>query len=241
MKDFIKKKAVEIGFGAVGVTTAEPVDAQAYIKDAIDGGRIAEMKWLARDPRARCDPASLLPGAKSVICCALCYGVGGLSPREDSGDMRSARFARGSEYHEAVRAKLEALWNFIRERELDARAKLCVDTSPILEKALAQRAGLGWIGKHTVLLNEELGSWFVLGEIITDIEIEPDRPARDMCGECRSCIGSCPTGALIAERVLDARRCLSYLTIEAPHLGSPSHGCSYGCDICQEACPYNLG
>ena len=271
MKPFIRKRAIELGFGACGVTTADPVDVGVHLVDAIRDGRTADMKWLARDPAARCDPASLLPGAKSVICCALAYGDRGL-PRAEApllckegmgevdhdlpppnlpltkGEECVARFARGADYHEVVREKLEGLWKSIEGKARDVQAKLCVDTSPILEKALAQRAGLGWIGKHTILLNEELGSWFVLGEIITDLELGPDAPVDDMCGDCRCCLEACPTGAIVDGRVLDARKCISYLTIEVPRLDSPSHesrvtshGFSYGCDICQEACPYNSG
>ena len=249
MKDLIKSKAGELGFGAVGVTSADPVDAGAHLDDAIGGGRVAEMGWLARDPKARCDPRSLLSGARSVICCALAYGDEGLSRlgTRDSKLGKVARFARGADYHVVVKEKLEELWKTIHEEAPDARSKICVDTSPILEKALAARAGLGWIGKHTVLLNREFGSWFVLGEVITDIEIEPDSPASNMCGECRKCMDACPTKAITSPQELDARRCISYLTIEAPRLAPPSPGSrvpspgSYGCDLCQEACPYNLG
>jgi len=224
------------------------VDAKACLKGAIDAGRIAEMKWLAREPAARCDPRSPLPRAKSVICCALGYGDTGFTNHESrvASHEDRARFARGRDYHDAVREKLRELWESMENLIPGARAKICVDTSPILEKALAQRAGLGWIGKHTVLVSSILGSWFVLGEIITDMEIEPDAPHEDLCGECTRCLDACPTGAIVSPRTLDARRCISYLTIEAPRTGSAnhgsrvtSHGYSYGCDVCQEACPYN--
>lgn len=247
MESFIKGKAVGVGFDAVGITTADPVVEVDHLKAAISSGRTASMGWLGRDPRRRCDPASLLPGAKSVICCALAYGDDGLSSHESrvTSPEKVARFARGADYHEVVREKLGRLLDFIKERASDARAKLCVDTSPILEKALAARAGLGWIGKHTVLINEDIGSWFVLGEIITDLELEPDAPVSNMCGECRRCIEACPAGAITTPQELDARKCISYLTIEAPRQASSSHESlvtspgSYGCDLCQEACPYN--
>ncbi len=267
MKDLIKTFARKLGFSAIGVTSADPVDAEEHLRTAIADGRIATMHWLARDPARRCDPTALLPGARSVICCALAYGEDGVEEctRPSTGSGRTekgspfvvslsnhertnkARYARGAEYHDVVRAKLEALRAVIRERVPEARAKLCVDTSPILEKALAQRAGIGWIGKHTVLVNEALGSWFVLGEIITDLKLEPDAPAVDRCGDCHACLDACPTGALPEPRLLDARRCLSYLTIELPRSSTTTnhesritnHGFSYGCDRCQEACPYN--
>jgi len=247
MKDYIRKRAREAGFDAVGVTSADPVDIECQLRDAVDAGRMADMGWLARDPSARCDPRSLLPGAKSVICCALAYGHGGIPGRtQRKQGFGVARFARGADYHDVVRGKLGRLWDEIRKERPNAKAKLCADTSPILEKALAERAGIGWIGKHTILVNEVMGSWFMLGEIVTDLEIEPDSPAESMCGECRKCIDRCPTGALTAPNVLDARRCISYLTIEAPRVSRSTHDSpltthcfSYGCDICQEACPYN--
>ncbi|MFA4975000.1 MAG: tRNA epoxyqueuosine(34) reductase QueG [bacterium] len=229
MKNLIKKSAVECGFSLCGVSSAAPVDDLPYLEVAIEEGRVASMKYLVRDPAGRCDPRALFPAAKSVICCALAH-----------------RFARGADYHDEVKQKLGLLWDAIRGRAPDARAKICVDTSPILEKALAQRAGLGWIGKHTVLVNRELGSWFVLGEIITDLEIEPDPPHDDLCGDCTKCLEACPTRAIISPRELDARKCISFLTLEAPRLRSAgselqaaTRGFSYGCDICQEACPYN--
>jgi epoxyqueuosine reductase len=206
------------------------------------------MGWLARDPERRCDPRSLLSGARSVICCALAYGNAGLSgPGTRNPEPGRARFARGADYHVVVKEKLKQFWKTIHEKNPNARSKICVDTSPILEKALAARAGLGWIGKHTVLINRELGSWFVLGEIITDIEIEPDSPAPNMCGDCTKCIDACPMKAITSPQQLDARKCISYLTIEAPRLSSSTHHSrltahgSYGCDLCQEACPYNPG
>lgn len=242
----ILSKAQAIGFALVRITTAKPVDEDGRLGAAVEEGRIGSMRYLARDPKKRCDPASLLPGAKSVICCALGYDEQGFpSPefRVPSSE-KVARYARGADYHKVMKEKLRELWSFIKEREPNARAKLCVDTSPILEKALAQRAGLGWIGKHTVLVNRDMGSWFVLGEIVTDIEIEPDTPTADGCGSCRKCLDACPAGALVAERTLDARKCISYLTTVKHCQGFSSHesrvtNYGYGCDLCQEACPYN--
>jgi epoxyqueuosine reductase len=247
MKEVIKNVATELGFAAVGVTTAEPVAGLDSLRSAIGEGRIASMHWLARDPEARCDPASILPGARSVICLAFPYGEDGLRLSNvplKSRREKCARFARGADYHILVHQKLGLLWESIRKHHPGARARLCVDTSPILEKALAARAGLGWIGKHTILINRQLGSWFVLGEIITDLELEEDGQPQDLCGDCRACLDACPTKALIAPGVLDSRRCISYLTVE--HKGSlPEEmrplvaGGTYGCDICQEVCPYN--
>lgn len=250
MKSDIQKVALELGFCAIGITTAEPIDEVLHLNKAVKNGHIASMHWLARNIENRCDPRSLLTGARSVICCALAYGENGIEggfeqPLPLGDKSATAKFARGADYHESMRIRLERLLSKIRERVPKVRAKICVDTSPILEKALAERSGLGWIGKHTLLLNENNGSQFVLGEIITDIEFDPDIAPENHCGACRLCIDACPTGALIAPRILDARRCISYLTIE--HKGSlpnslkcPTTSDSYGCDICQDACPHNF-
>ena len=217
------------------------------------------MAWLARDPAARCDPRSILPGARSVVCLALAYGKDGCRlgrepddpanpegpPAPNGETAKLARFARGLDYHDVVREKAQRLWDSVVKASPNSKAKICVDTSPILEKALARRAGIGWIGKHTVLVNEKFGSWLALGEIITDLLLKPDSPAADRCGDCRLCVDSCPAGALVSPRELDSRRCISYLTIEAGGMGRAKEakdvcGWRYGCDLCQEACPYNL-
>ena len=161
-----------------------------------------------------------------------------------SSSPRTARYARGEDYHVFMMGKLKDLVDEIHKRQPNAKAKLCVDTSPVLEKALAARAGIGWIGKNSILINEKFGSWFILGEIITDLEIEPDEPSVNRCGDCSACIDACPTTALIEPKVLDSRRCISYLTLE--HRGPlpeemktfVSEG-QYGCDVCQEVCPFN--
>ncbi len=217
------------------------------------------MSWLARSPAMRCDPKSLLKSAKSVICLAYPYGENGIvapdecpsgapsrSREDESGNSLQivARFARGAEYHGFIRKKLDEIRAEIEKRNPGANFKLCVDTSPILEKALAARAGIGWIGKNTLLINERFGSWILLGEILTDVEILTDHPVADLCGECDLCIRNCPTAALSEPRRLDARNCLSYLSIE--NKGASGGKFSellkgrYGCDLCQEICPYNL-
>ena len=258
MKEFIRAKALAAGFSAVGFTTAEPLEGKGRLEEAVRDGRTGCMGWLAREPAARCDPRSLMQGARSVICLALAYGGNGLAadPSNFSGeggprvshedDLKIARFARGADYHGVIRKKAKGLWRSIQERAPDSMGRICVDTSPILEKALAERSGIGWIGKHTVLVNEELGSWFVLGEIITDLELEPDAPAACRCGECTKCIDACPVRALLSPYVLDSRLCISCLTIEERgRCEDPAHrddsicGWGYGCDECLEACPYN--
>lgn len=234
MKSQLLSKAGELGFISCRITTANPIPSDNLVT-WLSENRHGTMRYMARDPQARCDPSSLLPGAKSVICCALKYDYQGVG--------RRARFARGPDYHIVVREKLAAIVREIERMVPSARTKCCVDTSPIMEKALAQRAGLGWIGKHSILVNPHFGSWFVLGEIITDVELEPDGPMENRCGDCRRCLDACPTSALDGSS-LDARRCISYLTIEFKDMIDPqftheiAEG-SYGCDICQEVCPYN--
>lgn len=239
MKKHIVQKARDIGFAACRVTTADPISSDK-LTAWIDEGRHGGMRYMARDPKRRCDPRTLLPEARSVICCALAYGNEGLgfSDRtiERLPDRTSvARFARGADYHIVVREKLGKLVESIREKVPEAKAKICVDTSPILEKMIAARAGVGWIGKHTLLVNPDFGSWFVLGEIITDVELDPDEPVKNLCDACTECIDRCPTDAL-RDASLDARKCISYLTIECK---DNADGDSYGCDVCQEVCPYN--
>jgi len=243
MKDLIRKRALDLGFAICRVTTAEPVSSELLIQ-WIDQDRHGHMRYMARDPQRRCDPRTLLPEAKSVICCALVYGDEGIvsNPFFASHESRVtnhgsvARFARGADYHVVVREKLGELVAAIKENAPGAKTKCCVDTSPILEKVIAARAGVGWIGKHTLLVNPDLGSWFVLGEIITNIELEPDGPIKNMCDACTKCIDGCPTNALTGAS-LDARKCISYLTIECRDDRNDS---AYGCDMCQEACPYNV-
>jgi epoxyqueuosine reductase len=198
------------------------------------------MRWMNRDPAARLKPGSLLASAKSVICCACKYES--QKPKKP----HVARFASGRDYHETVKEKLEQVVAVLKKERPDAQFKLCVDTSPVMEKALAVRSGIGWRGKNSVIIDPDSGSFFVLGEIITDIEIEPDPPIGEKCGDCRKCIDACPTRAIVEPYVLDSRRCISYLTIE--HKGPIDNEFAkiikngqYGCDICQNVCPFNKG
>ncbi len=238
--------ALEAGFDRAGVASLESqAGAGASFLRRLERGLFASMVWLARRPRRRLVPASLLDGARSALCVALHYHPLEGEP-EPEGDLwpRVARYARGDDYHPLMERRLRALAARIREAFPGTGARLYVDTGPVLEKELAARAGLGAIAKNTQLL-DRTGSWFLLGELFLTLELAPSEPlAEDLCGNCRRCLDACPTGALPAPYVLDARRCISYLTIE--HRGElPGRARSlvgdwvFGCDICQEVCPWN--
>jgi len=239
------------GFDLVGVARAEPLDDFERYAAWLERGFHGTMDFLVRSAQARRDPRSILPGARSVIVCALSYlthhPLGAMPSRTDGPIVSRHRW--GTDYHKVVRRRLQRLQRLIEARlgrALDAR--LCVDTAPLLERALAARAGLGWIGKNNCLIHPVFGSLLFLGELVTDLELAPDAPTGrlplDRCGRCERCLAACPTQALVAPRLLDARRCISYLTLGhrgpidpeiAAHVGRRVKGC----DICQEVCPWN--
>jgi len=231
MKAEIRARALQLGFDLVGFTTATPPPHAGEFRQWIADGFHGEMDYLARRAGERSDPSKLLPGAKSIIVVGMNYGTG--------GSAQIARYAAGDvDYHEQMGAKLAQLAKFI------GNAVWYVDTGPILERDLAQRAGIGWIGKHTNLISRQFGNWIFLGEVLTTLDLPADTPAREHCGTCRRCLDACPTGAIVAPYRLDARRCISYLTIELkgsiPVELRPSIGQRiFGCDACLEACPWN--
>jgi epoxyqueuosine reductase len=239
----IKHFARRLGFDLVGITSASPSNYRDYFRRWLDAGRAGEMDYLARRFEERTDPATYFPGARSVICVAMNYHTPLDAPPAGSYG-RVARYALGDDYHEMTKAKLYELADWIRGNAPGAQTKCGVDTAPIMEKELAARAGVGWIGKNTCLINPAIGSWLLLGEVITTIDLPIDQPGVDHCGTCRRCIDACPTGAITAPYQLDARRCISYLTIEHrgeidPNLKSQISDWLYGCDICQDVCPHN--
>jgi epoxyqueuosine reductase len=234
----IKAEALRLGFSAAGIAPAGPASPAAVgaCRRWLDAGMHGEMAYMARNAALREDPSGLLPGARSAVVVALNYH------RPEAGSIAS--YARGTDYHDVVRARLERLLDFVRERRPEVNGRVCVDTAPILERDLAARAGLGWVGKNTSLITPGVGSWFFLGELLLDIEIPPDEPIPDHCGSCRRCLDACPTAAFAGPGVLDARRCISYLTIELkgpiPRQLRPQMGTLiFGCDICQAVCPHN--
>ncbi len=222
------------GFSRVGFTGAEPV--ADHVSAWVAGGLHAGMAWMARDSAARADPRTLLPGALSVICVAVSY------PATD-GRGPVAGYARSEDYHRTLKAALRDGVAGLETLLPGLQSRVCVDTAPLLERALAARAGLGWIGRNTLLLDETHGPWMLLGEILVDVRFPPDAPAVDRCGTCTACLTACPTQALDERRILDARRCLSYWSIE--HRGEIPEPFAtalgdrvFGCDDCLTACPF---
>jgi len=242
--NLIKREALAIGFTKVGITTAEPFDEDADRFSAwVLGGAHGMMKWLERDHNKRRDVRNILPGARSILSLALNYFHAENIP--DNSNSKISRYSWGTDYHEIIPQMLRRLLAKIKEIVPDTDGRYYCDTGPLLEKAIAERAGVGWHGKHTNVITREVGSWVFLAEIVLNIELEPDIPAEDMCGTCTRCIDACPTDALTAYQI-DSRKCISYLTIELkPHneipteLAAKMSGWIYGCDICQDVCPWN--
>jgi epoxyqueuosine reductase len=242
----LKRRAGEAGFDAVGVAAADRLDRDgAALAAWLRAGMAASMAWMAREPGTRADPRRLLPGCRSVVVLAMNYWPGEARARAISGRGRVALYARGRDYHKVMGRKLGDLSRWL-ERRSGLPARSFVDTGPVLERAWAQRAGVGWIGKNANLLARDRGSWLLLGEILTAAELEPDPgPHADHCGSCTACIEACPTGAIVGDGVVDSNRCIAYWTIE--HRGpipEPRREALadwiFGCDLCQEVCPWNL-
>ena len=242
----IKQAGRALGFDLIGIADAGASRWQSYFRQWLDQGQAGEMKYLSARFDERVDPAAYLQGARSAVCVAMNYHVPlePISPSESARHGRVARYALGDDYHELIKSRLHQLADQIREMAPDAATRACVDTAPVMEKELAVRAGVGWLGKNSCLINPRIGSWLLLGEILTTIDLPADDAASDHCGSCTRCIDACPTGAITAPYQLDARRCISYLTIEhrgpiEPALQSRMGNWLYGCDICQDVCPYN--
>jgi epoxyqueuosine reductase len=241
----IKARAHALGFDLVGVAPAEPSRYRDYFREWLDSGQAGSMAYLKNRFEERADPAAYFPGAQSIICVAMNYYTElDPAPAAESGRHgRVARYALGDDYHELIKDRLYSLADWLRETS-QCRTRCGVDTAPIMEKELAARAGIGWIGKNTCVINPEIGSWLLLGEVLTTLPLPPDAPATDHCGSCTRCIDACPTGAIVEPYQLDARRCISYLTIEhrgeiPSDLHAPIGDWLYGCDICQDVCPHN--
>jgi epoxyqueuosine reductase len=239
----IKRRARAEGFEAVGIAAAERIDRDALALAAwLREGHHASMAWMARDPERRSDPRRLLPGCRSVIALTSNYWPGAMEQPHGTGKV--ARYAQGRDYHRVLGKKLRSLASWLEDLSGEP-ARAFLDTAPLLERAWAERAGLGWVGKNANLIARDRGSWLLLGEILSAARLEPaPGPHEEFCGTCRACIEACPTQAIISDGVVDARLCISYWTIE--HRGSiPVERRSgmadwiFGCDVCQEVCPWN--
>jgi epoxyqueuosine reductase len=242
----IKSKARDLGFDLCGVAPAESFPELSFLREWLDRGYAATMAWMARSADRRADVRAVLPGARSVIVTGTLYNV----DRPYSADLppgvaRISRYAWGDDYHDVLKRRLDQLLGWMQSESLEPfAARAYVDTGPVQERVYAQYAGLGWIGKNTCLINPELGSWLFLSVIVTTLPLETDAQGLERCGSCTRCLEACPTGALVEAGVLDSNRCLSYLTIEHRGPVPEEHRAAigthvYGCDICQEVCPFN--
>ena len=242
----IKELALSQGFDLAGIASLSqaPENLKRY-PEWLSAGYHGEMAYLERQKDKRLDPSLVLPGARSMICLGLIYNTGKPYSTEVPGQPWVSRYAWGDDYHDLIWAKLSKLEAALRAALPQSfEMKSYCDTGPVSEKAWAAAAGLGWVGKHTNLINQEKGSWFFLSEILTTLDLTPDQPAADLCGSCRKCLDACPTGAFPEAYTLDATRCISYLTIEKrgeiPADFHQAIGANlYGCDICQDVCPWN--
>jgi len=262
----IKARALELGFDKIGITRAEALlDERARLKEWLRRGYQGEMPYMARDAEQRTDPRKIFPTARSAVVVALNYYTPhpeyAVVPTADlrqgkaaravgttayPGTGKISRYAWGDDYHDVVGQKLRELLAWVKEQQPEAEGKVCVDIQPTMDKAWAVRAGLGWMGKHTNVITPELGSWIFIGELLLNLELDCDEEQiADQCGSCTLCIDACPTGAIVEPYVLDANLCISHATIEsrAPEIradvASRLEGWLYGCDICQDVCPWN--
>ncbi len=267
LSDHIKQEAGRLGFHAVGISLVDshnppnPAPPQALqegkpetsflahlrnrLQEWLERGYQGSMAWMERAPERRTDPREVLPGCRSVISLGMNYYTDSWAD-ERPGFGRIARYAWGQDYHNVLLDRLKELEKAITRLAPEAGTRGYVDTGPVMEKAWAQQAGLGWIGKHSNLVSPDFGSWLLLGEILTTLDLEPDDPGTDLCGSCGLCIQACPTGAISEPYVVDARRCISYLTIELRNgedipdeLAGKMGNRIFGCDECLDVCPYN--
>jgi epoxyqueuosine reductase len=243
----IKDKALEVGFDLVGISPIGPFSENQFYKEWLARGFAGEMKYMGREPEKRENILNVLPEARSVISCGLNYNTDYPYSTEEDDKSRGwiSRYAWGDDYHDVLKTKLLLVLDFIKEvAPEEVKSRLYVDTGPVLDRVYGKYSGIGWFGKNTCLINQEIGSWIFIGEIITNIELDYDSPVPDRCGTCTMCLEACPTGALLEPYVLDSRLCISYLTIEQRgripiELREKLGNNIYGCDICQDVCPWN--
>jgi epoxyqueuosine reductase len=252
LEEMIHDFARAAGFALVGIAPATPADGFSRLQEWLSRGYAGEMNYMSRHAAARQHPSSILPAVRSVIMVAMDYSETGdhewqrkPSEAERANQSKIARYAAGTDYHEVMWHRLDKLLAALQCEVPHCRGRGVVDTAPLLERDFARRAGLGWIGKNTMLINPQRGSYFFLGALLTDLDLKPDAPHEiDHCGSCTACLEACPTQAFAGPGWLDARRCISYLTIELrgpiPESSRPGIGdWLFGCDVCQEVCPWN--
>ncbi len=244
----VKVRAEALGFDLCGIAPAVAFPELGFLQEWLDRGYAGEMQYMHRTAERRADVRVLMPSARSVISLGVVYNADRpySTQNADPATAAIARYAWGDDYHVEIGERLSALVAMLRGAAgASFEARAYVDTGPVQERVYAQHAGLGWIGKNTCLINPQLGSWIFLAAIVTNLALEPDAPGFDQCGTCTLCLEACPTGALVEPRVLDSTRCLSYLTIELKGAIPLEHRDAvaehaYGCDICQDVCPWNL-
>ncbi len=240
----IKRRAAALGFDYCGISEARFLEEEALrLENWLHNHMHGEMVWMENHVEKRLDPTKLVPGAKSVVCLLYNYFPSkDIAAGKDS--YKISKYAYGADYHRVIKNKLRELMTSLQEHTGNINGRVFVDSAPVLERVWAKNSGLGWIGKNTILLNRNMGSFFFLAEIIIDIELEYDGPVKDYCGTCTRCLDGCPTGAFPAPYVLDASRCISYLTIELKNnipesFSGHMEDWIFGCDICQDVCPWN--
>jgi epoxyqueuosine reductase len=240
----VKQEALRLGFSAIGISTAGVLTGErSHFEEWLDRGFHAGMGWMAQTPERRTNPELVFPGVRSVISVALNYYTpGDQSPDPETGKI--SRYAWGNDYHDVMEKKIRELEDFLIRSIPEARTRGYVDTGPVMDKAWAAKGGVGWLGKHTNVITRGWGSWVFLGTILTTAVLDQDDPETDMCGSCTACLDACPTGALPEPYLLDANKCISYLTIEHREkiprdLAEVFDRWVFGCDICQDVCPWN--
>ncbi len=243
-ENWIKAEAQAVGFDLVGIAPPEPSRRAQYIRDWFAAGRAGTMQWMNRHLDAKLDVRSYMAEARSVICVAMNYHFPLAEAGDDAVRGRIARYALGDDYHDVFKDRLHRFADSIRARFPEVLTRCCCDTAPVLEREYAECAGVGWIGKNTCVIHPKMGSWLLLGEVIVSVDLQADEPLGDHCGTCRRCIDACPTHAIVGPYELDPTKCISYLNIE--HRGELDEkqraslgNWLFGCDICQEVCPFN--
>lgn len=238
----IKRLAKEQGFFACGIARADFLEEEATgLERWLNAGYHGEMSWMENHFDARLDPRKLMPGAKSVVSVLLNYYP---EQEQENGTPKISKYAYGRDYHKVIRGKLKRMLEGVRAEIGEVEGRGFVDSAPVMDRAWARRSGLGWIGKHSLLLSKKEGSFFFIGELIIDLELAPDGPSTDHCGTCTACIDACPTQAIVAPTVVDSNKCISYLTIEYKKALPNAYQEKmeewvYGCDVCQDVCPWN--